>query len=88
MLASVYKELGQTSPQDLPASHARMQCYVDDVDAHFDHAKAAGAEILTEPADQFYGDRMYRAKDVEGHEWFFATHVRDVSPEEMVPPER
>jgi uncharacterized glyoxalase superfamily protein PhnB len=44
--------------------------------------KAAGAEIVTEPADQEYGDRRYMAKDPEGHEWFFATQVRDVAPEE------
>ena len=87
MLASVYEELGQASPKDLPGLHARMQCYVDDVDAHFERAKAAGATILSEPEDQFYGDRMYRTKDIEGHEWFFATHIRDVPMDEMVPPE-
>jgi PhnB protein len=52
--------------------------YVDDVDKHFDAAKAAGAQILREPADQFYGDRTYAAEDPEGHQWSFAQHVRDV----------
>jgi uncharacterized glyoxalase superfamily protein PhnB len=56
--------------------------YVNDVDEHFERAKAAGAEIAEEPADQKYGDRRYTAKDPEGHHWFFATHVRDVAPEE------
>jgi uncharacterized glyoxalase superfamily protein PhnB len=59
---------------------------VDDVDAHFAHAREAGATIAAEPADQFYGDRNYRAIDPEGHQWIFSTHVRDVPPEEMVPP--
>ena len=59
--------------------------YVDDVDAHFKRAKAAGATILEEPADQFYGDRRYGVEDPEGHQWFFATHVRDVAPEDMKP---
>ena len=60
--------------------------YVDDVDAHFARAKAAGATILEEPADQFYGDRRYRAVDPEGHHWSFAQHIRDVAPEDMKPP--
>ncbi len=41
-------------------------CYVDDVDAHYAQAKAAGARVLSEPEDQFYGDRTYRAEDPEG----------------------
>ena len=57
--------------------------YVDDVDAHYDRAKAAGATITREIADQFYGDRTYSAVDPEGHAWHFATHVRDVPAEEM-----
>ncbi|MEN3312565.1 MAG: hypothetical protein V7645_1894, partial [Actinomycetota bacterium] len=43
----------------------------------------AGAKIVREPEDQFYGDRNYAVEDPEGHEWYFGTHVRDVSPEEM-----
>ena len=57
--------------------------YVDDVDGHCERARAGGATIEREPEDQFYGDRNYSAVDPEGHLWFFATHVRDVSPEEM-----
>ena len=59
---------------------------VDDVDKHFEHAREAGATILNEPEDQFYGDRRYGVEDREGHHWFFAQHVRDVAPEDMVPP--
>ena len=59
--------------------------YVDDVDKHVEMAKAAGAHILSEPADQFYGDRTYMAEDPEGHQWSFAQHVRDVAPEDMHP---
>lgn len=54
----------------------------DDIDAHYAHAKAAGAVILQEPSDQFYGDRTYRARDPEGHVWTFAQNVRSVSREE------
>jgi uncharacterized glyoxalase superfamily protein PhnB len=49
------------------------------IDAHCERARAAGAVILEEPADQFYGDRTYRARDLEGHVWTFAESVRKVS---------
>jgi len=58
------------------AMHVHLR---DDVDAHCAHARAAGAEILLEPADQFYGDRTYRARDPEGHVWTFSQTVRHVS---------
>lgn len=54
----------------------------DGIDAHSERAKAAGAEILQEPTDQFYGDRTYRARDPEGHVWTFAQTVRHVSRED------
>ena len=54
----------------------------EDLDAHCARARAAGAEILMEPEDQFYGDRTYRARDPEGHVWTFGQTVRAVSREE------
>jgi uncharacterized glyoxalase superfamily protein PhnB len=56
---------------------------VSDIDAHCARARAAGAEIIVEPADQFYGHRTYRARDHEGHVWTFAQPVREVSAAEM-----
>jgi uncharacterized glyoxalase superfamily protein PhnB len=53
------------------------------VDHHFAHAQSVGATILEPPEDQFYGDRRYGAEDPEGHQWYFAQHVRDIEPEEM-----
>jgi uncharacterized glyoxalase superfamily protein PhnB len=50
-----------------------------DLDAHCERARTAGAVIAAEPADQFYGDRTYRAVDPEGHVWTFSQHVRDVT---------
>jgi uncharacterized glyoxalase superfamily protein PhnB len=50
-----------------------------DLDAHCERARSAGATIVAEPEDQFYGDRTYRAADHEGHVWTFSQHVRDVS---------
>jgi uncharacterized glyoxalase superfamily protein PhnB len=61
---------------------AQIHVYVDDVDAHFERAKAAGAEIVNEPADQFYGDRRYDVRDPEGHLWTFAQPVKEMAPEE------
>ena len=58
----------------------QMHVYVDDVDAHYERAQAAGAEIRLEPHDTEYGDRRYDAYDPEGHLWSFAMHVRDVAP--------
>ena len=75
---------GYRNPKNIGAkATASIYVYVDDVDAHFVRAKDAGATILREPQDQFYGDRNYGAADPEGHEWYFGTHVRDVSPEEF-----
>ena len=71
------------NPAKLGGKTQSVYVYVDDVDAHFERAKQAGAKMVREPEDQFYGDRSYGAADPEGHEWYFATHVRDVSPEEM-----
>jgi PhnB protein len=87
MLANVTEQTGHASPRDLPARHGTVLCYVDDVDGHYERAKAAGAKIVAEPEDKYYGDRMYSAADPEGHQWFFATHTRDVPLEEMMPPE-
>jgi uncharacterized glyoxalase superfamily protein PhnB len=61
------------SPRTADHYTALVHVYVDDVDAHFERAKAAGAEILQEPTNQEYGDRRYDAKDPEGHFWSFTT---------------
>lgn len=83
MLASEFGELGLSSPKTLGGVHASVMVYVDDLDAHYARAKAAGAQIVQEPAEQFYGDRTYRALDPEGVGWDIHQHVRDVTPEEM-----
>ena len=60
-----------------------LYVYVDNVDAHCEQARKAGAAIFEEPQDQFYGDRRYGAADPEGHLWYFAQRVRDVTLEEL-----
>lgn len=75
---------GYRNPKNIGAkATGSIYVYVDDVDEHYARAKEAGATILREPEDQFYGDRNYGVADPEGHEWYFATHVRDVTDEEM-----
>jgi uncharacterized glyoxalase superfamily protein PhnB len=59
--------------------HVHLASGLDD---HCERARAAGATILQEPADQFYGDRTYRARDPEGHVWTFGQTVRYVGREE------
>jgi uncharacterized glyoxalase superfamily protein PhnB len=74
-LASVWKEVGAASPRDLAGVHCQIYCIVDDVDAHFRRARDAGATVINEPADQPYGERTYRAMDLEGHRWIFGAPI-------------
>ena len=60
------------SARDVGALHGGVYVYVEDVDAHHSRARAAGAEVLLEPADMHWGDRMYCALDIEGQFWMFA----------------
>ena len=75
MLASEWPAGGVVSPLRLPALHAQIHVRVDDVDAHFARASEAGATIATEPADQEYGERSYRAIDPEGQRWIFGAPI-------------
>jgi uncharacterized glyoxalase superfamily protein PhnB len=52
-----------------------VHVYVDDVDAHFERARAGGARILSDVEDTSFGDRHYRVEDLEGHRWMFAQHT-------------
>ncbi len=58
-----------------------LHVYVDDVDAHYQRATAAGATIVLELANQPWGDRRYQASDPEGHQWSFAQHIFDAAPD-------
>jgi PhnB protein len=61
----------------------QMVCVkVDDVEAAFERAKAAGAEITQEPADQEYGERRFGARDPEGHDWSISQPIKTLAPEE------
>jgi PhnB protein len=60
-----------------------LSVYVEDADAAFDRAVKLGAKVLRPLANQFYGDRSGQFEDPFGHRWNVASHVEDVSPEEM-----
>jgi uncharacterized glyoxalase superfamily protein PhnB len=60
----------------------RVMVRVDDVNAHYEHARAHGARIRMEPTDFPYGERQYEAEDLAGHRWTFSETLRDVAPEE------
>jgi uncharacterized glyoxalase superfamily protein PhnB len=72
-LHQVSPEHEMASPSTMDAQSGGLVVHVDDVDAHFDHARAVGARIDSEPADQPYGQREYGVRDLEGHRWWFAT---------------
>ena len=83
MLADVFPEMGGQTPQSLGGTPVTVMVYVDNVDAVFDRAIAAGATVEREVQDQFYGDRAGQFIDPFGHKWFVATHVEDVSPQDV-----
>jgi len=68
---------------EYPAGQGFMHLYVEDVDNIYRKALAAGASSITEPADQFYGDRSAVVRDAFGNRWSLATHIEDVSDDEM-----
>jgi uncharacterized glyoxalase superfamily protein PhnB len=68
---------------DFPAMPAMLHLYLDDVDKFYRKALDAGAESVQELKDEYYGDRIAGVKDAFGNQWWLATHVEDVSEEEM-----
>ena len=82
MLADENPDEGFVGPQTLGGAGASLMLYVDDVDATFARALAAGATQRRAVADQFYGDRVGTLADPFGHVWSIATHREDVSIDE------
>jgi uncharacterized glyoxalase superfamily protein PhnB len=72
-LHAVTHEHELVSPREQRMTSGGLVVFVDDVDEHFRHARAAGARIDSEPTDQDYGQREYGARDPEGHRFWFAT---------------
>lgn len=83
MLADESPEMGVQGPRAVGGTPVTISVYVEDVDAVFDRAVAAGATPLRPVETQFYGDRSGQFEDPFGHRWSVASHVEDVSPDEM-----
>jgi len=83
MLADEFPEVGAVAPHGRDGHSVSFLVYVPDVDAAFARAVAAGAKAVRPVQNQFYGDRSGTVEDPFGHQWTIATHVEDVSPEEM-----
>jgi PhnB protein len=68
------------NPKRLGQATQSLYVNVDNVDKHFERARKAGATILEEPEDTFYGHRRYGAEDPEGHQWYFAQEIKKHAP--------
>jgi PhnB protein len=83
MVSDAFPQATTRPPRELGGTTASVFMYVEDVDAVVQRAVDAGATITMEVADQFWGDRFGSIRDPFGHSWSIATHIEDVSPEEM-----
>ena len=83
MLVDEMPEWGALGPKSLKGSPVTIHLYVEDVDAVVKRAVDAGAKVTMPVADQFWGDRYGKIEDPFGHHWSVATHVRDLSSEEI-----
>jgi uncharacterized glyoxalase superfamily protein PhnB len=83
MLADEYPQWESFGPRSLKGSPVTLHLSVPDVDKAFARALEAGATVRMPLADMFWGDRYGIVEDPFGHRWSLATHIRDVSPEEM-----
>jgi uncharacterized glyoxalase superfamily protein PhnB len=84
MLSDEFPAYGMVGPNALGGSPVTIHLMVPDVDAAFARAVEAGATVTMEVADQFWGDRYGSVKDPFGHNWSLATHLRDMTREEIV----
>ncbi|HYN85101.1 MAG TPA: VOC family protein [Pyrinomonadaceae bacterium] len=83
MLADEFPEINFRSPRTLGGPSSTFMIYVEDVDARVEQAVAAGAKLTRPVKDEFYGDRTGGVEDPFGHVWYIATHVEDLSLEEI-----
>ena len=83
MLADEYPEQGIVGPQTLGGTTFSIHLRVDNIDALITHAVAAGATVVREAEDRFYGERSGAIRDPFGHEWLLGQTIESVEPEEM-----
>ena len=83
MLSDPFPQSNVRPPSERGGPTGSVFMYVEDVDATFDQAQRAGAKVVTELEDMFWGDRFGTVADPFGHVWAMATHKEDLSEEEM-----
>src|SRR6185369_14853224 len=83
MLADEFPDMGAQSPETIGGTPVSLYIYVEDVDSFTEKAIAEGLKVLKPVSDQFYGDRSGHFEDPFGHRWGFATHIEDLTPEEL-----
>jgi uncharacterized glyoxalase superfamily protein PhnB len=83
MLVDEWPDMGALGPKSLKGSPVTLHLYVPDADATVAQAVAAGAKVTMPLAEMFWGDRYGQIEDPFGHHWSIATHLRDLSPEEI-----
>jgi PhnB protein len=83
MIADEFPEMGSFGPKSLNGSPVTIHLYVENVDAFVARAVEAGAKVTMPVENMFWGDRYGQLEDPFGHHWSVATHLRDVTPEEL-----
>ncbi len=83
MISDEWPDYGKLGPKSRGGATSSLMVYVEDVDAAFDRAIAAGGTVERPVEDQFYGDRSGSFTDPFGHSWTLSTHVEDVPEDEM-----
>ena len=83
MLADEFPDMGVLGPKAVGGSPVTIHVYVEDVDATFEKALSEGATVRRPVEDKFYGDRGGEFEDPFGHRWSLASHIEDLTPEEM-----
>jgi uncharacterized glyoxalase superfamily protein PhnB len=78
-----FPEMGGFSPLASQGTPVTLHLYVEDADKQFQQALSAGAQVVMPLADQFWGDRYGIVKDPSGHQWSIASHLEDLTPEQM-----
>jgi PhnB protein len=84
MLVDAFPEMGALSPKSLNGSPVTLHLFVPDTDATMAQAVAAGATVTMPPQDMFWGDRYGQLVDPFGHHWSVATHLQDLTPEQIM----
>jgi uncharacterized glyoxalase superfamily protein PhnB len=73
---------GRDIPRRADCVTQSLTIFVEDVDAHYERSKSAGAKVVEDLHETIYGERQYGVEDLDGHHWLFSQHARDVSPDE------